>query len=254
MINKNTFFKLSREDQLYILLDEVKETNQNPEYIIEKLYFDDETGIFYNLLNAQSEEDLSSREYFATSKRIPIAKIQEFSIEGLCKLHKDIFQDVYVWAGQTRLMDIYKTERFGDCMYESSYCPWVDISPLKGEGKLSLAIDNMVNDKYGKNYSEDVEKITGHLLEIWDIHPFMDGNTRTCLKFCLGFGKEKGIDFNLNRLSNEEKINMHKTLANVNSNIKDITEENTEILREIMHKCAGDEGYKLSRDNLDISF
>lgn len=37
----------------------------------------------------------------------------KFSVSGYKLIHKHIFQDIYPWAGETRLLDIMK----GDCLF-----------------------------------------------------------------------------------------------------------------------------------------
>ena len=243
MIDREMFFKLSRTDQLLTLLDEVKKEGCEVEYITQGLYKNEETGCFYNKLNADNEEDLQHLEYQVTKLKTMTAKSREFSLEGIKDLHKQIFDEVYPWAGQTRLMDIYKTEVVDDDIsYMSEYAPWTEIDPPRGYGMLEKAIDNMVKQEYSDIKEHRVDELLEHINNIWVTHPFMDGNTRTCVMFCLDFGREElGIDFQLARLSEEERRNMHKTFANANCDIPEVREEYMDELRRIIHKMAGDD-------------
>ncbi len=46
------------------------------------------------------------------------------------------------------------------------------------------------------------EVVMGFLLSLWSIHPFREGNTRTCITFLWHYLKGKGIDFQVALLRN----------------------------------------------------
>lgn len=237
MIEREEFFALERKEQLEILLNEMKETGVNPEYIMEELYFD-ENGLFYNNIAADTEEELSEKESFVTKIKYSNLKTQDFSENGLCMLHKEIFGDIYDWAGQTRMMDIVKTEKQEDYIYESEYCAWYTIEPLNNNGVLKDSIEKMINDEYSCSDKEKVDKLTYHFNSLWNIHPFMDGNTRTTFKFVMDFAENIDIHFDLHKVEEFELRNLHKMLANANSSIQELSEEYIEKVFDIMYRAT----------------
>jgi len=44
--------------------------------------------------------------------------------------------------------------------------------------------------------------VSDFLLELWSIHPFREGNTRTCITFLWHYLKGKGVDFQVALLRN----------------------------------------------------
>jgi len=50
--------------------------------------------------------------------------------------------------------------------------------------------------------SNIAELVSEFLLELWTIHPFREGNTRTCVTFLWHYLKGRGIDFRLELLKN----------------------------------------------------
>lgn len=66
-------------------------------------YVDSKSGILKNLVDINDAEDLLFFESVAVSKRINelhIKPIKIVGIESLFLIHKQLFQDIYAWAGK----------------------------------------------------------------------------------------------------------------------------------------------------------
>lgn len=116
------------------------------------------------------------------------SKIEADSIkEMLCEVHFYLFNHLYDWAGQYRKIDFYKSERV-----------------LSG-GSVGYAKSNEINRKL-TNLDKTISKIdwsnlTGEevcdiLSSVWEIHPFREGNTRSCLLTVWLLLLKKNIDLN----------------------------------------------------------
>ncbi len=102
------------------------------------------TNILKNLANIQDEEELSCMEAEYTSLRLAELVTKEsashFNFLSLCDMHRYIFQDVYEWAGEIRVINIEKSEpALGGLSIEYSDC--FDI-----EKDVTNILDDMNNE------------------------------------------------------------------------------------------------------------
>lgn len=118
-----------------------------------------------------------------------------YDVEHLMRIHKYLFGDIYEWAGEFRKENFYKSERVlsgGSAEYADYY----DISP-----KLTALFQKYDDFEWDK--AENIEKeVADFLLELWSIHPFREGNIRTCITFLWHYLYGKGIDFKVALLRN----------------------------------------------------
>ncbi|NHB89881.1 putative adenosine monophosphate-protein transferase Fic [Photorhabdus tasmaniensis] len=91
-----------------------------------------------------------------------------YNLAFWCQLHKQIFSDLYNWAGQLRTIDISKgNTRF--CHAER----------IEIEGNRIFNMLESENYLVGLNYSEFIKKLAEYYAELNVIHPFREGNGRT---------------------------------------------------------------------------
>ena len=102
----------------------------------------------------------------------------ELSIKYLKYIHKYLFQDVYEFAGEFRKIDFSKNERilnndsvaYGDCKTLTESLEY-DISLEKEKNYKDISI------------VEVIKNIADFSSNIWQVHPFREGNTRTTAVF-----------------------------------------------------------------------
>ena len=79
-------------------------------------YLDLRTGLLRNLLGATTREGFVERETGATFRRAVKLEADPVEVTGdlrqLQEIHRGIFQDVFVWAGQTRTDEIRKSDDY----------------------------------------------------------------------------------------------------------------------------------------------
>lgn len=150
------------------------------------------TNILKNLANIQDEEKLSCMEAEYTSLRLAELVTKEsasrFDFAALCNMHRYIFQDIYEWAGKIRVINIEKSEpALGGISIEYSDC--FDI-----ETDVKSVLDEMNNYPWDKVSIEEAAVIfSKYLTELWKVHPYREGNTRTVITFCSLFIESKGF-------------------------------------------------------------
>ena len=102
----------------------------------------------------------------------------ELSVDYLKYIHKYLFQDVYEFAGEFRKVDFSKHEKilnndsvaYGDCktLIESLEYD-ITIEKEKNHNEMSIV--------------DVIKSITDFSSNIWQVHPFREGNTRTTAVF-----------------------------------------------------------------------
>ena len=102
----------------------------------------------------------------------------ELSVDYLKYIHKYLFKDVYDFAGEFRKVDFSKHERilnndsvaYGDCRFLEQSLEY-DISLEKKKNYKDMNIVDVINN------------ITSFSSNLWQAHPFREGNTRTTALF-----------------------------------------------------------------------
>ncbi len=158
-------------------------------------YTDPKTGLLRNIQEITDQDVLIFVESAAVTKRLqelyekPI-KINE--IDTLFLIHKHLFQDIYVWAGKKRTVEISKDgKQFFPTTYFNNAFKYInqsiaDFKKIPKDSKMELAM---------------------MLAEILDntnyLHPFREGNGRTQREFLRLLAINKGLTLNLNPPDNK---------------------------------------------------
>ena len=108
----------------------------------------------------------------------------KFDINYIKNIHKYIFGDIYEWAGEFRKVTSYKEERVLNGLSVKYALP-KDIEP---KAKECLKKINETNWK-SMSLNEKTLEFTKQIANLWQIHPFKDGNTRTTLTFAFNFAE-----------------------------------------------------------------
>lgn len=111
-----------------------------------------------------------------------------FSPAGLASIHKRLFHNVFKFAGQMRQYNITKKE-------------WVlegDTVRYAHAAEILMALDyDMEKEKRFsfKGITQDrlVEHIAHFIADIWQVHPFPEGNTRSTAVFCIKYLRYLGF-------------------------------------------------------------
>jgi cell filamentation protein len=158
----------------------------DPDYI----YTDPKTGLLRNLQNISELEVLLFVESSAVTKRLQELYQDPIKIKGvdtLFEIHKRLFQDLYVWAGKKRNVEISKDGK--------------QFFPTSHFDNAFIYIDTLVSE-FKLIPKENKKQLALKLSEILDnvnyLHPFREGNGRTQREFLRLLALEKGLFLNLN--------------------------------------------------------
>ena len=149
------------------------------------------TDVLKNKLGIKDNNALTIAEREITSIKLlmlynmPITKI--FNFDTLCKIHKIIFEDIFEWAGLIRHGDFLSKGN-------SIFCRGQYI-----EENAKTIMENLQKEKTlcGLNKSMFIERMAYYMGEINALHPFREGNGRTCREFFrqLSFNANYILDF-----------------------------------------------------------
>lgn len=162
----------------------------------------------------EAERDYSAVRQAELSKQ---GVTGDFSFQHLCAIHRQLFQDIYSWAGTVRTVDISKGTIF--CLVQFIEVQFEDLfRKLKKENFLAD-----IKDK-----KEMSSRLAFYMGEINMIHPFREGNGRTqriyLEQLCMNNGNFE-IDFT--EVTKEEMIAASVASANFSN----------DLLEKLVFKC-----------------
>ena len=135
-----------------------------------------------------NEDEAEADRASSNIARILASQSLAFSANGLIALHRRIFEGVFPHAGQLRKFDITKKEWI---LREDTvnYLNWEDLREaitydIEQEKAFSYA--NISND-------ELIAHIAHFVSNLWQIHPFQEGNTRTTAVFTILYLRSIGF-------------------------------------------------------------
>lgn len=178
-------------------------------------YTDLNTGLLRNLLDITDPDVLLFVESGAVTKRLQELYENPIIIKGvdsLFQIHQHLFQDIYIWAGKKRTVEISKDgKQFFPTSHFDNAFRYID--QLIAEFKI-IPKDNH------KSLSEKLAVI---LDNVNYLHPFRDGNGRTQREFLRLLALEKGLTLNLNPPDNKRGYERYMK-GTIESDVKTLTE------------------------------
>lgn len=168
-------------------------------------YLYEDSQVLRNKLNIKDQDKLDEAEADYVVYRLKDLAMNpmpgEYNTEHLLKMHHYIFQDLYDWAGEPRVIAIYKEEDvLGGMSVEYS-------DPFDITKDIHFILYDM-RKKAWKNMTREqaATEFCDSLARLWKVHPFREGNTRTTITFCCQYADEIGL--NMNREIFERTVDM----------------------------------------------
>jgi cell filamentation protein len=178
-------------------------------------YTDPKTGILRNIQGITDSDALIFVESGAVTKRLQELNENKIEIKGvdtLFEIHKYLFQDIYVWAGKKRIVEISKDGKqfFPTSLFDNAFRHIVqliaDFNRIPKENKRKLA-----------------EKLAEILDNVNFLHPFREGNGRAQREFLRLLALNKGLILNLNPPDNKSVYERYMK-GTIESDVKILTE------------------------------
>lgn len=166
-------------------------------------YVYDGTDVLINYLDIRDGKILDKAESDFAALAINHLKNNDFefnSIFDCLKIHKELFEKLYSWAGEIRTIDIYK----GESLLDGRSIDYVFASYIQ-QALNELQKEFASVDWTILSVEEKVNKICYFSSEFWHIHPFREGNTRTTALMLYFLVKKTGLHVNIDFLSKNGK-------------------------------------------------
>lgn len=210
-------------------------------------YIDSNTGVLKNLLNIKDNNKLKQAESDIVITRIhEIFKTMYFesSKEYFLELHKYLFSDVYSFAGKYRTIEIYKQERV--LAYESvEYA-----KPSEIDYQLNEIFEILRNtDLLSLDIEMQKDFVTSLISDLWKVHPFREGNTRTTALFIEKYLVSLGYNVD-NTLFKDKSVYFRNALVRSNyfNNYLNIKEDNSFLIKFYENLLLGKNNNLHSKD------
>lgn len=156
-------------------------------------YLYDDVEVLKNLADIKDAELLRTAEADITGLAMAAVynlKYDKFNTETLCDIHKNIFGQIYDWAGEFRTIQMVKYEEIlGGDTVRYAY-------PSEIKNQLFDIMKEVAKIKKSDNDKDIVFKLVRIIASIWQTHPFREGNTRTVMVFAVLLAKSFGFEVN----------------------------------------------------------
>jgi cell filamentation protein len=153
-------------------------------------YTDPKTGVLRNLQDIADPDVLLFVESSVVTKRLQELNDSPIKIKGIDSLfhiHRHLFQAIYEWAGQKRLVEISKDGK--------------QFFPTSHFANAFRYIDQLISD-FREIPTDNKRGLAEKLAEILDhvnyLHPFREGNGRAQREFIRLLALDKGLILHLN--------------------------------------------------------
>src|SRR5262249_54897567 len=142
------------------------------------------TGVLRNRLGLGDRERLDRAEAILTTAAVADLDTRilpgSYDLAHLQRFHREIFGEIYPWAGEIRVVAIAKTDLF---------CLPQHIEPYAADVFASLAKERHL---HGLPREAFVDRVTHYFAEVNAIHPFREGNGRAQRAFFRQLGRAAG--------------------------------------------------------------
>lgn len=168
----------------------------------------------------------------------------ELSVDYIKYIHEYLFKDIYEFAGKFRKINFSKHENILN-----------NDSVAYGDYKLlEQSLDYDISLEKNKNYEEMnivdvINNITNFSSNIWQIHPFREGNTRTTAVFIEKYLVSLGYDVD-NTMFKEKSVYYRNALVRSNyfNNYLNIKQDNIFLIKFYENLLLGKNNNLHSRD------
>lgn len=158
--------------------------------------YPDVPGVLKNKLGIKDHAELDEVERLLVAQRVKEGPPRgKFDLEHLCAIHKHLFQDVYVWAGKVRTVEIARGS------HQFLFASRIPTGMADIHNRLRQL--KFLKSASAADFARDAAAIIGDLNYV---HPFREGNGRTQLQYLKLLAEHAGHKLDLSRLQRDEWI------------------------------------------------
>ncbi len=149
----------------------------------------DRIKVYYETKSNHDEADEEGDKASVNIAKILSEPTFAFSVVGLTSIHRRIFDGVFKFAGQLRKVELSKKEWVLGGKASVSYQPATD---LREAIEYDLSREKEF-DYSNRPIAEVIKHLSRFIADLWQIHPFREGNTRTTAVFLIKYLRSMGI-------------------------------------------------------------
>jgi cell filamentation protein len=155
-------------------------------------YLYDDCDVLKNKLNIKDSATLDKAEVDISCNALHDISVSpipgEYDFAHFCSFHRRIFGAVYAWAGTPRTIQIQKAE---PVLGEMSI---IYALPNAIESSMTRVLDHMLSINWSYlSLDEQAQALADCLTDLWQIHAFREGNTRTTVTFICQYADSVGL-------------------------------------------------------------
>ncbi len=145
--------------------------------------------VYYETKSGHDEVDEEGDKASVNIAKILSEPTFAFSLVGLTSIHRRIFDGVFKFAGQLRKVELSKKEWVLGGNASVSCQPAID---LREAIEYDLSREKEF-DYSNRPMTEIIKHLSLFVADLWQIHPFREGNTRTTAVFLIKYLRSMGI-------------------------------------------------------------
>lgn len=148
---------------------------------------------YVNKTNREPDDDDKQEADLVTGNigKILSSKTLDFTVNGYLSLHRRIFAGVFKHAGQIRDYDITKSE----FVLRGGTVNYLNFEDIRTALDYEISREKTF-DYSGLSSDEIIEHIAKFVSNVWQIHAFREGNTRTTAVFAIQYLRSIGYKVN----------------------------------------------------------
>lgn len=202
----------------------------------------------------QNKPDVEERSEEADKVSIRIARIISddyfaFTPGTLVAIHKELFKDIYPHAGKLRTYNFTKKE----WVLEGASVYYADYRLLETTLEYDFKIEKGF-DYSNLSMDETVNHLAHFIADLWQIHAFEEGNTRTTAVFIIKYLRSLGLDVN-NDIFAKNAWYFRNSLVRANyTNIRKGVFEDYSFLNKFLRNLLLNENHVLKNREMHVSF
>ena len=183
-------------------------------------------------ITKEKQKDINHNELECDFVSMRIAELLnqdnfELSVDYLKYIHKYLFQDVYEFAGEFRKIDFSKHEK----ILNNDSVAYGDCKTLIESLEYDISLEKEKNYK-AMSIVEVIKNITDFTSNIWQVHPFREGNTRTTAVFIYKYLNSLGFNQNISIYKNKSSYFRNSLVrSNYFNNYLNIKEDKSYLIK-----------------------
>ena len=205
---------------------------------------------YYEEKNTTSDDDIEEADKVAVRiTELLGEKTFSFSTAELLNIHKRLFEGIIDKAGVYRDFDFSKKEWIlnNDTVVYSPY------EIIEEALEYDFKEERYFSYK-GLTIDESIERLCRFVSNIWQVHPFVEGNTRTTAVFLIKYLRSFGFDLD-NEIFKDNSWYFRNALVRANyTNISKGIYEDLSYLEKFFYNMLANKNYELKNRYLHIDY